>query len=86
MHGHIDQGHYTKKENESDILRLGNGSWTLNLDEIKGKEIHTITLITKEHEYSITYAYAFKVGYIRVFQGETKLVIPVKYWRKEKIS
>ena len=80
MYGQIEDRHYRKKEDESQKLRLGGGSWTINLDELKDKEIDEITLITKDYEYNISYKTAFSKGFIRVLQGETKLVVPIKHW------
>ena len=80
MYGQIEDRHYRKKEDESQKLRLGGGSWTINLDELKDKEIDEITLITRFYEYNISYAKAFTNGFIRVLQGETKLVVPIKHW------
>ncbi len=82
MHGQIEDRHYRKKEDESQKLRLGGGSWTINLDELKDKEIDEITLITKDYEYNISYTKAFSKGFIRVMQGENKLVVPIKHWDK----
>jgi len=82
MHGQIVDRHYRKKEDESQKLRLGGGSWTINLDEIDGKEIDEITLITEKNEYNISYTKAFSNGFIRILQGETKLVVPIKHWDK----
>ena len=80
MYGQIEDRHYRKKEDESQKLRLGGGSWTINLDELSGEDIDEITLITKIYEYNISYKTAFSKGFIRVLQGETKLVVPIKHW------
>lgn len=82
MHGQIVDRHYIKKEDESQKLMIGGGSWTINLDETYDKDIDEITLITQEYEYNISYSKAFSKGFIRVLQGENKLVVPIKYWDK----
>ncbi len=84
MYGQIEDRHYRKKEDESQKLLIGGGSWTINLDELQDKEIDEITLITKDYEYNISYVKAFSKGFIRVMQGETKLVVPIKHWNKIK--
>jgi hypothetical protein len=84
MHGIIQDKTYIKKEKESDKLRLGGGAWTLNLSEISGKQIEKIQYITDKFTYSINYNDAVKKGFIRQFQGELKLIIPIRCWEITK--
>jgi hypothetical protein len=80
MRGTILNKVYTKKERESQKLRLFGGAWTINLQEIEGKEIEKIVYITNKESYSISYADAVDKGFVRVLGGESKLVVPIKYW------
>ena len=83
MHGMVDSGIYIKKESEKDKLRMGGGSWTINLDEINNQDIQSIVYFTDETIYRISYKNAFKKGWIKSLAGELKLIVPVKHWNKE---
>lgn len=78
-HFTIIDGVLTKKEKEKDKLRMGGGSWSINLDEIN-KEPSSIKYITELTTYTISYADARLRGFIRVLGGEKKLIVPIKYW------
>ena len=79
MKGIIVKNEYIKHEKEADILRMGGGSWTVNLEWIN-PEIKTITYITEKNKYQISFEDAIRHGFERHFQGEKKLVIPLKHW------
>ena len=80
MHGWIENRIYRKYESEKDKLLIGGGSWTINLKEIYGKPVDKIEYQTAKGVYSIDFTKAQQVGFVRSFQGENKLVIPVKEW------
>jgi len=85
MYGHIENKIYYKIEDESQLLRLGGGSWTINLKEISGQNIEKIEYITPKRTYFITLSDAMKKGFVRNFQGELKLIVPLRAWGiKEK--
>lgn len=84
IHGEIDQGVFYKKENENHLLRLAGGSWSINLSELSDKDYQTIVYETHEHRYTITKEEAFIQGFIKNFQGELKLIVPIKYWHKDR--
>lgn len=79
MKGVIVKNEYIKHEKEADILRMGGGSWTVNLEWIN-PEIKVITYITEKNKYQISFEDAIRYGFERHFQGEKKLVIPLKHW------
>lgn len=82
MHGIFRNGIYTKKEDEKQILRMGGGSWTINLDDLPA-DVQVVEYITPVTTYCIRLEDAKKFGWIRLFAGERKLVVPLKYWQKE---
>tara|TARA_R100000005_G_C4993407_1_gene200467 strand:- start:271 stop:528 length:258 start_codon:yes stop_codon:yes gene_type:complete len=84
MHGMLQDGIYIKKESEKDVLRIGGGSWTINLDEINNKDVERIVYFTEKNLYRITYKKAFEKGFFRILAGEKKLVVPIKHWTKEE--
>jgi hypothetical protein len=84
MRGIIIDKIYMKIESESQKLRMGEGCWTINLGEISGKQIEEIQYMTPKHIYSISLNDARKKGFIRNFQGELKLIVPIRAWSIEK--
>ena len=86
MHTQMQDNILTKKEKESSKLRLCGGSWSINLSEIKELtsinkvKVELIRYVTASHTYEILYEEALAKGFIRTFQGETKLIVPIKYW------
>jgi len=72
---------YYKKEDDKQILKLAGGSWSINLDKIKGEDVEEIVYITQTKTYSIDYKTAHEKGFIRNFKDEVKLIVPIKYWR-----
>ena len=86
MRGYVDQGIYTKKEKESGKLRMGGGSWTIPIQVFDKKGIHTIKYLTGRYRYTIDKLEAWQNGFDRNFRGEEKVVVPLKYWKKEKLS
>lgn len=80
MRGLLEGGIYSKKEKESQRLRIGGGSWSINLDELYGKTIETVEYITEKKTYTIEFDKAMDKGFVRYLGGEKKLVVPIKYW------
>ena len=76
-----NNGEYIKHEDEKDMLRMGGGSWTINLDWAS-EGVKVITYITEKNKYQITMEDAIKYGFERTFQGERKLVVPISKWTK----
>lgn len=72
-----------KIEQEYNRLRMGGGSWTINLDLIP-HGIKKVVYITDQARYSIDMAWAKEKGFERMFQDENKLVVPIKNWRVKK--
>lgn len=81
MRGIIKDGVYRKLENEKQKLRIGGGSWTINMDEIFGRKIREIVYQTPKAIYSISLEMAIEKGFNRNLGGENKLVVPLKYWK-----
>ena len=87
MKGTIRNGIYHKYEKEKSRLRkIGKpyGSWTINLDWLKDKEINLIIYETKIAIYKLTYKDALAKGIIHSYQGETKLIVPIILWEITK--
>ena len=83
MKGTIKNKVYHKYEKESSRFRkIGRpeGSWTINLGWLENKEVDTIIYETKKAIYKIDFDWAVLQGKILVFQGEVKLVVPIKNW------
>jgi hypothetical protein len=80
--GIVASGTYIKRENEKNILRMNGGSWTINIDEIDGKNITMVKYITDRYSYWISIEKAISVGFERILGGERKLVVPLVYWQK----
>ncbi len=82
MRGKIEHNIYYKYEDEKDKLNLYGGAWTLNLTELGNdvKKIKKIVYTTSKATYVIDMYKAKKQGLIKVYQGEKKLIIPLKYW------
>jgi hypothetical protein len=69
-----------KNEKEKAKLRMGGGSWSINLDKVSLKEVDTIEYNTELHTYTISTKDAIDKGFIRFLGGEKKLVIPIEFW------
>ncbi len=78
---YINGDTFVKYEKESGKLRMSGGSWTINLDKIKLESVKYIRYITERFVYQISSTYATDKGYIRNFQGENKLVVPISNWK-----
>ena len=75
---------YAKTESEKDKLRIGGGSWSINLDTLPKGTQH-IKYDTEEATYELSMQDALIKGFTRVLGGENKLIVPLKYWiRKGK--
>lgn len=74
---------YLKHEKEKAKLRMGGGSWSINLDKLDISKIKTIIYETEAHKYTIDTNKAIDVGFIRYLGGEKKLIVPIEYWEKQ---
>jgi len=68
-----------KKEHEKDKLLMANGAWTISLNR-NFNGIDKIVYQTEKGEYMILKEVALRVGFTRIFKGESKLVVPLKSW------
>ena len=82
-HCNIVNGICYKNEDESNKLRMMGGAWSINLDEIRGKEVEGFVFKTSEATYKISMVDAAAHGLEKFFAGERKLVVPLKYWSKD---
>ena len=86
-YGKIVGNTYIKKEDEKQKLRMGGGSWSINLAEIS-EIVKEIVFITSESKYRIDKEIAIAKGFIRSMSTkgviEKKLIVPIKHWIKEK--
>lgn len=81
MRGTLKDGIYTKHEDEDQKLRMGGGSWSINLDELpEGTQV--IEYITPKTSYVISKGDARRHGFVRVLGGEKKLIVPLKWWNE----
>lgn len=76
----IENNKMIKMEKESSKLRIGGGSWTINLDKVNLDDINEIEYLTHKSRYNISKDAALSKGFYRTFQGERKLVVPLKHW------
>ena len=79
----VDKNVFFKVEQEHNRLRMGGGSWTINLD-ILPEGIEKVSYITDQAQYTIDMAWAKEKGFERTFQDERKLVVPIKNWHVHK--
>jgi hypothetical protein len=75
-----------KYEKESSKLRMSGGSWTINVEKFPLAEYYKIRYITRQYVYEIKTEYALAMGFFKNLGGEKKLVVPIKYWRKDAVS
>lgn len=80
-HGQLLGETWVKHENTKDILRMGGGSWTINLDELPVGTAE-IEYWAEDTVYSISLRDAHDKGFIRIMGGERKLIVPLKHWTK----
>lgn len=85
MHGDIINGIYYKREKDASKLRLAGGAWTIPMAEIHTKEISTFVYYTETAQYRISRYDAMTKGFEAKFQGEKKLVVPIKFWLQEPL-
>jgi len=71
---------YYKNEKESDKLKMSGGAWSINLSTFVPQDIDKFIFITHRNTYEINRTDAFDYGFVRVFQGESKLIVPLKKW------
>lgn len=79
MHGMIIGETYIKREKEKDQLRMGGGSWSINLKELK-EHVKKVQFESEKGTYNITLEKAREFGFVRILGGEEKLVVPTGYW------
>lgn len=82
-HGIVRDGTYYKAEKEKDRLRIGDGSWSINLADVDFKKVDMIVYSSEKARYTITSVDALSHGFERTLGGEIKLVVPVKYWKEQ---
>lgn len=85
MRGILNGSIYEKPEDEDQKLRMAGGSWSINLDDLPA-DASIIQFITELETYTITRHKAFKTGFVRVMQGEHKLIVPLKNWDKDTVA
>lgn len=79
MRGILKGDIYSKYEEENQKLRLGGGSWSINIEKLPaGTKV--VEYITPVHRYVITLKDAFTHGFTKTLGGERKLVVPIKKW------
>lgn len=79
MHGVIKDDNYVKFEDEKEMLRIADGSWTIKIKELT-KDVRYIIYITDKARYGISRAKAEQNGFVRRLGNEEKLVVPLKFW------
>lgn len=82
-HGTMRGTTWVKNEDTKNMLRMGGGSWTINLDEIPSGALD-IEYWTERTVYTISVKDAHSYGFIRILGGETKLVVPLGKWTKRE--
>jgi len=80
MRGYIKNRIYYKHEKESGKLRIGGGSWSINLDEVTLSDVDSFIYKTEYADYIIDRDLVLRKGFSRLFGGENKFVIPIKWW------
>lgn len=84
MRGFIKDGIYFKHEKEKGKL-VKFDAWSINLLETGGKPIKKVCFETEKYRYWIDYKEAVENGFRKVFKDEPKLIVPIKYWKKEEL-
>jgi hypothetical protein len=84
-HGTLIDGIYTKHEDEANKLRLGRGSWSINLEELP-EETQLIEYVTPLTSYVISREDAEQYGFIKILGGERKLIVPLKKWQQGAVA
>ena len=79
-HGTITGGVYHKKEKESGKLKMSGGFWTIPVEIIQNDECDLIWYQTEKAMYEIERQCAKTNGFLKVFQGEPKQVVPLDNW------
>lgn len=77
---------YVKREKEASRLRLGGGSWTINLARVEGFDVAWVNYLTEVAVYRIAWKDANFHGFERELGGEPKLVVPVKFWKRLELE
>lgn len=87
-HGQLKGSTWVKHEKEKDKLRMGGGSWTINLDELPIGATAVEYWTDGGDMYTISLSHAHDHGFIRIMGGERKLIVPLKWWtlREEVID
>lgn len=85
-HGKTINSVYYKMEREKDRLRMGGGSWSINLPELDMTKVDTIVFTSEKARYTISTTDALAHGFQRTLGLENKLVVPVKNWKVEYVA
>ncbi len=80
-HATIKDDVLIKREKEQDKLRIGGGSWSINLDQLP-VSVKSFEYVTSKYTYKIAIEDAYDHGFIRILGGEKKLIVPIKHWSK----
>ena len=82
----LDKGILTKHENDKKMLRKNDGSWTINMSKLWNHlgSIQKVIYITQSGKYEIDFTTALIHGVEETFNGERKLVVPVRLWNFTK--
>ena len=83
MRGWITNRTYFKNEDENQKLKMGGGSWSINLKEVSSFDVDNVEYRTHKAFYRIPFALAQSKGFVRMMKGEPKLIVPVKFWEKK---
>lgn len=81
MRGVLHDNIYTKNESDQQQLQMGGGSWSVNLDDLPEEAI-LIEYVTPTTSWVIHRHDAFTHGFIRELNGESKLIVPLKWWQE----
>jgi hypothetical protein len=77
--GTVVNGVYIKNEKEKDKLRKFD-AWSLNSSDWEDKPVKSLKVKTDRHVYEMPIEVALKHGFRQEFNGESKLILPMRLW------